>query len=112
MSDTCGGGAVVGSNAGEAGRGIDVGESGCCVTTTVFETDEALEDIAGDVVLDASPTENDARRRSSRVNLRSPGSLVLLLFEIDEETGLEDRGLPGRCDANDLRMLISAASAS
>lgn len=104
MSDTCSGEAAA-ESAGEPGRGTDVGESGCCVTGTAFDTEEALEEIAGVVVLDASPTVNDARNRSSRVNFRSPGSSALLLFEIDDGPGLEDRdsGLAGRCGAYVLR---------
>jgi len=105
MSDICGGEAAA-ESAGEAGRGIHVGESGCCVTGAAFGAGlgEALEDTVGVVVLDASPTVNDARNRSSRVDLRSPGSGVMLLLEVNDGAGLEDRdsGLAGRCAVNGL----------
>jgi hypothetical protein len=75
------------------------------VTGTKFGVGEALEETAGVVVLDTSPTVNDARNRSSRVNLRSPGSGVLLLFEIDGGAGLKGRGsgLAERWAGYDLR---------
>lgn len=112
MSGICPGDAAAESE-GEPGRGMDVGESGCCMTGIALVAGEALEEIAGAVILDASPPTNDARNRSSRVDLRSPGSTILLLFEM-AGAGLEDRDreLAGRCAANDLRRLLRAASAS
>lgn len=74
----------------ESGTGVGGDESGCWATVTAWGEGGALVDGFGVLPPEDSGATKDARKRSSRVVLRKPASVVL--FAVDEGPGLADRG--------------------
>lgn len=95
--------------AGDPGRGVEAGDSGCCFAVLIGDGEPRAE-APGVVALEASPIAKvvAARNLSSRVdfdNLLSRGGLMVELLD----TGA---GLPERWVTRDLRRLDSADSAN
>ena len=86
IDGVCGAGEKTGGsswsfNAGESGKGVDAGDIG----VFVFSIGDARADVLALVVLDASPMENEALRRSSSVVLGFLLAAPVLLTSAEDE---------------------------